>query len=582
MTFRLSLRAFSSFALTCLVLGACGQPQDTQSEVDKARVELANGNPGIARIHLDHALAAGVPRREVSLDFAEAALGEGDFAGARNWLEGEDFPAGAAAERHLLLGRIEMAEGNLAAAARAFDSSYEADPANSELWVEIGRLRYRRGEQVQASQAVERALELDPENGGALRFRGQLIRDSQGMRSGVRFLRDAVERQPDDVSLRVELAATLGDAGEAAEALRVLRGGDGSAVGTAQGLFIQAVIAARGGNFRLARDLLGRSNLVERRVPSAQILSVIIDLQEENYASAVRALDRIYGGGQADNRRVRDLLAYALSRSGGEQELVSRLAETAAGNGGSAYLRTLVGRAYEALGDRDAAAEFLDLAAVSQGGMVVLPAVNTNSSDKGGGVETRNFVRMAIARGDPAAGVAKALDFARRFPGSADAFSILGDAELASGNRAAARTAYERSAEIRRGWVLIIRLIGVQNTPADARRMIETYVQGNPMNGEAAAMLADALAAEGKWARAVPLLDHAMQSGMGRVPLVLAARSVAARELGDQEEALSFALAAHELQPMNPYAISALIAVLPENDPKRIELEAKLRSVTAI
>ena len=148
MTFRLSLRAYSLLALNCLVLGACGRPQDTQSEVDKARVELANGNPGIARIHLDHALAAGVPRREVSLDFAEAALGEGDFAGARNWLEGEDFPAGAAAERHLLLGRIEMAEGNLAAAARAFDSSYEADPANSELWVEIGRLRYRRGEQV--------------------------------------------------------------------------------------------------------------------------------------------------------------------------------------------------------------------------------------------------------------------------------------------------------------------------------------------------------------------------------------------------------------------------------------------------
>jgi len=582
MTCRLSLRAYSLLALTCLVLGACGQPQDIQSEVDKARLELANGNPGIARIHLDHALAAGVPRREVSLDFAEAALGEGDFAGARNWLEGEDFPAGAAAERHLLLGRIEMAEGNLAAAARAFDSSYEADPANAELWVEIGRLRYRRGEQVQASQAVERALELDPENGGALRFRGQLIRDAQGLRSGVRFLRDAVERQPDDVSLRVELAATLGDAGEAAEALRVLRGGDGSAVGTAQGLFIQAVIAARGGNFRLARDLLGRSSHVERRVPSAQILSAIIDLQEENYASAVRALDRIYGGGQADNRRVRDLLAYALSRSGGEQELVSRLAETAAGNGGSAYLRTLVGRAYETLGDRDAAAEFLDLAAVSQGGMVVLPAVNTNSSDKGGGVETRNFVRTAIARADPAAGVANARDFARRFPGSADAFSILGDAELASGNRAAARTAYERSADIRRGWVLIIRLIGVQNTPADARRMIETYVQGNPMNGEAAAMLADALAAEGKWARAVPLLDHAMQSGMERVPWVLAARSVAARELGDQEEALSFALAAHELQPMNPYAISALIAVLPENDPKRIELEAKLRSVTAI
>ncbi len=580
---RLRFHICSNLAVACVLLGACERSEVDSSEMAKARIELARGDAHSARLHLDHVRQQGLPAQELVVDFAEAALLDGDFETAREWLESADFSQGSRAHGFLLLGRVEMADNNLAAAGQAFDQSYRSAPDNPDLWVEIGRLRYRGGEQLQAVQAVNRALEIDPVNREALLFRAQLVRDALGMKTAARILGDAVEIHPDDVDLRVELAATLGDGGYAAEALRVLRGNDGEAVSTPRGIFVQAVLAARGGSFRLARDLLARSMLVEEGMASAQILSAIIDLQDENYANAVLTLDRLYAV-QPDNQRVRDLLAYGLLRSGSEQELVRRFAKAASARGASAYLRTLVGRAYEALGDRHRAAVFLDLAAAQYAGLVPLYMVETvkNASGPDGmiGIQTRDFVRNAIASGDTISGVERARDFARRFPGSADALALLGDAELVQGNRTAARDAYEKSAQIRRSWVLIERMMRVSNSPSDARRIIESYVREHPMNGEAAATLADGFAAEGEWERAVLLLDHAMKSGMARVPWVVAARSIAADRLGDRPGATFYALAAYQLQPMSPHAVSALIAVLPDGDAKREELEAKLRSLT--
>ncbi len=482
-----------------------------------------------------------------------------------------------------MLGRLEMAEGDLRAAGAAFDRSHAVDPDNAELWVDIGRLRYRGGEQFEAIEAVEHALAIDPANGEALRFKGQLARDAQGMEAGAKLLGRALQSRPEDIDLRVEYAATLGDAGRAREALQVLRGENSLAATTPRGLFVQAVLAARGRHFRLSRDLLSRSGLQQDDVASARLLSAIIDLEEGNFASAAQALDRLYIR-QPDNPRIRDLLAYALSRDDGERELVHRFAGMAASNSSSAYLRVLVGRAYEALGNRERAAIYIDLAALGGGNFSVLPSLTPPEllaiSEGEGGQQVRDYVRNAIAGREAVAALRKGREFAKRFPGSADAQAILGDAEFARGNKRAAREAYRRSAQVRRPWPLALRLAGAQEDPADARQLLEAYVRENPMNGDAAAILADALAAEGDWRRAVELLDHAMGLGLRRVPWVLAARSVGALQLDDPEEALDFALAAHDLQPMNPLAISALIAALPEGEKRaRRELEAKLHSL---
>jgi tetratricopeptide (TPR) repeat protein len=280
------------------------------------------------------------------------------------------------------------------------------------------------------------------------------------------------------------------------------------------------------------------------------------------------------------------LLAYELSRSGGERELVHRFAAPASNGAGSTYLRMLVGRAYEALGERERAAEFLDLAAFGPSELAVLPGLTPRASlsvsPDMGGLEIRDYVRHAIASEDAVAAVGRARSFAQRFPGSGDAQAILGDAEFARGDKAAARAAYARSALVRRSWPLTLRLAAAQEDAAETRRLLESYVRDNPMNAEAAALLADAFAAAGDWERAAQLLDHAMILGMARVPWVLAARSIAAGELDDSDAALDYALAAHELQPMNPLAIAALIDALPESEEAaRSELETKLHSVSA-
>ena len=497
-------------------------------------------------------------RADIAAMHGERALLAGDLALARAWLEPGEFSAETRAEGFRSLGRLEMAQGNLPAAGAAFDQSYRADPANAGLWVDIGRLRYAGGEQAQALEAVDRALAIDPAHAEALRFRGQLARDARGLATGAEWFARALELHPQNRELRLDLAATLSDAGRAQDALAVLRGGDGTAAAAPRGLFVQAVIAARGGDVALARDLLERSGLAKDGVASAQLLSALIDLQQENYAIAAVMLDRLYSR-QPDNRRIRDLLAFALSRSAGERELVRRFAGIVADDHASAYLR-----------------------AIASGQLTALPSLSpvriAPTSQATGALQLRDQVRHAIVAGDGEAAVTRAAELARRFPGSADAQAVLGDASFAVGDKPAARAAYGRAARIRLGWPLALRLARAQDDMPRAQRMLADYVRQNPMNGEAAAALADSYAAQGDWPRAVGLLDHALDLGMGRVPWVLAARSIGARQLGDADEAMSYALAAHELEPMNPLAISALLAAMPDDgSAARAELEAKLR-----
>ncbi len=566
-----------------LALVGCEEQPVESDPVERARAELAADNPLEAEVWLQRALAAGTAPAELAALLGEAALLEGDLATARKWLAPGKFSPETFAQGYRMLGRLELAQGNLAAAGQAFDLSLATGPASAPLWVDIGRLRYRGGEQLEAIEAAEHALSLDPANAEALHFRGQLLRDSEGLETGASFFAAALRRQPRSATLRVEYAATLADAGRAREALAVLRRGGSRAAESSRGLFVEAVIAARGKEFFLARELLQRSGFERDGMPAAVLLSAIVDLAQENYASAAQQLDRLHQQ-QPDNSRVSDLLALALARSGGERELVHRFAEKAASPTGSPYLRTMVGRALETLGDRTGAARFLDLAANPRSAMAPLPSQappeTLGFASGGGGAETRDFVRDAIARRQTTAAVRRARDFARRHPGSGDAYVLLGDAELAHGNKRAAREAYQESAQVRRPWSLVLRLARAQGDSQAAREILEGYVRENPQNGQAAAILADAYAAQGDWQRAVQMLDHAIGLGMARVPWVRAARSVGAGELGDREAALDHARAAHELQPLNPLAIAALIAALPDGETAaRARLQAKLASL---
>lgn len=565
-----------------LALAGCEDGTAPDTPMERARRTLEAGDAVQAEVLLREELESGASRAELAAYLGEAALVAGDLEAAREWLGSTEFSPATRAHGMRMLGRLAMAEGDLAAAGQAFDAALAAGPQTPELWVDIGRLRYRGGEQIEALAAAERAVELSPDNPVALQFRGQLARDAEGLIAGARWFARALELQPGNADLRADYAATLGDAGRAAQALAVLRGGGGDAPASPRALYLLAVIAARGGNFALARSLLLRSDKAQQDMPAAMLLSAIIDLEQDNPASASRTLDRL-AQAQPDNRRVAELLAYALSRAGGERELVHRFAETASSPGASAYLQMLVGRAYETLGERERAAQFLDAAARAEGGLAVLPPVESGvDADPQTGAALRDEVRSVIAGGQPQRGATLTARFLARHPGSADIYGLLGDAELASGRRAAARSAYRSAASIRQSWPLTLRMIAAQDDPDAAAAVLESYLAAYPANAQASAMLADAAAAASDWSRAAMLLDHAIAGGMGRVPWVLAARSIAARQLGNTEDALQFALEAHELQPMNRAAIAALLAALPpEETETRADLQAKLSALTA-
>ena len=107
-----------------------------------------------------------------------------------------------------------MLEGDIPAAGRAFEPGFRAGPENARLWVDIGRFRYGNGQHYLAVAAADRALEVDPADARALEFRGQLLRDAQGVRAAQAWFEQAVDIAPGDLGLLGEYAATLGEAGE--------------------------------------------------------------------------------------------------------------------------------------------------------------------------------------------------------------------------------------------------------------------------------------------------------------------------------------------------------------------------------
>ncbi|MCX7863947.1 MAG: tetratricopeptide repeat protein, partial [Novosphingobium sp.] len=326
-----------------------------------ARAELARGDGIAAEVQLDKALAAGAKRAEVAAYMGEALLAQGRFAEARAWLASGAFDSASAAAGFRALARLERLEGNLRAAGAALDRAMALSPNDAGMWVEIGQLRYAGGEHALAIEAAEHALKLDPRNVRALEFRGQLVRDSHGLLAALPWFEAALRQDADDVSVLLEYAATLGELGRASEMLVVTRRVLELEPKNARAFYLQAVLAARAGNYPLARRLLRRGGDALSAMPGAMLLEGIVQIDAGNYTLAARALERLLDI-QPGNSRAQELLARALFLSGEYSYLVSRFAEIAARPEATPYLLTVIGRAQEMLGRRDLAGPLLDRA----------------------------------------------------------------------------------------------------------------------------------------------------------------------------------------------------------------------------
>jgi tetratricopeptide (TPR) repeat protein len=590
MACRPDLRFLLAVAAALVLVPPLSAAPGTDPLADAARA-LDSGDAIGAELAVGRALRAGLAREDLAALAGETELVLGDFTAARSWLEGGTFAEASAQRGFHALARLEMLEGNVGAAARAFDRALDRGPANARLWVDIGRFRYANGQHRLAVQAAERAVAIDPAEPRALEFRGQLLRDAEGVRAAAAWFERAVEQAPDDLGLLGEYAATLAEANENRAMLRVARRMVEIDPRHPRAYFLQAVLAARAGQDNLARRLLWRTEGAYDEVPAGQILAGILELRTGNAALAVRQFDALVRE-QPDNSRVALLLGRALLASGDAGEVVERFGATAGRADASPYLLTLVGRAFEQLGRRSEAAAYLDRAgaagAQSPGVLPVGTAGDLALWRTGGELENAGaavpLLRRLLADGRADEALALSAGLGGHYPESADVARLRGDVALLAGEPATALALYSQASEIRSDVALVERMVAAQRQLGEgpaARLLLAAHVRSNPRASGAAALLGRMSAMSGDWNGAAALLGHAERLG-GNDPLLLADLAIAQLADGDPRTADATARRAFALHRGNGRVAAVLARTLQAGEPQLADvLLAKSRALAA-
>lgn len=438
-----------------------------------------------------------------------------------------------------------MAQGQLANAGRKLDEARDLAPENPDLWVAIAHLRFRGGEHLTALEAADQALAFGPDHAPALLLRALMVRDAHGFAAAKPWFVAALAADPGNPEIWAEYAAVLGDGGDHAAMLAAVRRLADIAPEDPRVAFLQAVLAARGGENTLARNLLVRSGMAERGVASAMLLDAVLSLAEGNPDSAAITLDTL-SARQPANPIYRELLAHALLVGGREVELVQRFAAEAERPETSAYLLTLVARAHERLGERAEAAPLLARAyGRARQRPVVLaarPGLPEPTAQARSMAEARNWAEVRVS--------AEALR--SRFPASADVASLSGDAALAAGDPRSALEAYALAVRVRRPWPLTAKAVHAYRLlgeDAAAQTLLTRHVAGEPDGIAGLVALARQRAKGGDWQGAAQLLDHVIARGGGHDLTVLRLRLQAARRLGNTEETGRFARLLTQIRP---------------------------------
>ncbi|GAM06986.1 tetratricopeptide repeat protein [Novosphingobium sp. MBES04] len=539
--------------------------------IGEARAALARGDGIAAEMKLRAALGNGAPRGEVAAWMGEAYLAQGQLAKARSWLEEGGFAPGSAARGWRALARLEQLSGHFEAGQAAFAKARALTPDDPELWVEMGRLDYVRGAHMEAIAAADHALELGPHNARALQFKGQLVRDRYGLAGALPWFEKGIMAAPSDVSLLLDYAATLGDLGRAAQTVTVTRRVLELMPGNAQAYYLQAVIAARAGNFELARSLLTHTEGQLDMVPGVQQLRGVAELALGNPQTAIEAFEAVLRQ-RPDSRRTKDLLARAIYEAGQLRFATMRFGPDIARDEASPYLLTQVARAYEVLGNRQKAGELLDRAA--RPAQAQLRVVG-----RGGPIGRL----LAEGQGRAAERAAEAMRQDR--PGFFDSQALAGDVQLALGHPAAAQERYALATRVRMPPGLFRRRVEaflLAGDPKGAQGLVQGYLDQSPQSRSALRAAAGLAMASGDYLRARAILTWLRDNGGTRDVRLLCDLALVETGLGHTQEAREAAQAAYRLQRSSPDAAQALgfaLAVSEEAPGTARALLAKARSM---
>ncbi|MFM5929535.1 MAG: tetratricopeptide repeat protein [Novosphingobium sp.] len=565
---RTGLRA----AVTCgvgvalwLALGSplAADPAQRDAALTRARADLAREDGVAAEIALKEAQAQGADRGSLAAAMGEAFLLEGNLAKAREWLGPGEFVQTERVQGLRMLARLQEREGKSGDARATLEQAIAIDGSNAEAWVDLAQLRYRTGEQFAALDALQAAIKANPANLRALNFQGLIVRDQYGPEAALPWFERALMIAPKSGEVLGHYAATLGELGRYRQMLVITRRMLELGVAEPRAHYLQAVLAARAGNFSLARTKLNKLGDGVKTMPSALLLSGILDLEGDNANLAVESFGRVVDM-QPQNDLAQMLLLRAMYAAGEHKAIVERYAAWAQSPSAPVYVMEIVARAHEDLGQRDLAVPLLDrAAAVARGGLT--PAFDVGRAGRDPIDQAAAKARQALAQGRTGDAVSLAESLLGERSGMAAAHLLAGDAQYAAGNLDTALRHYGEASRIRRDDNLLVRL--ALSAAQDGKRLgsaqlIAAHLAANPQSPAAARLAADYSASVGDWVRARMLLATLAKGTGARDVRLLCDLAYAQLQSGETAGAAQTARRALTLQPSSPVAAQAVAMAL--------------------
>ena len=544
-----------------LLNATAAEPEWIEAQLKLAEVSLELFDPETAREHIDKAIKLGAPETAYSHLLGHALWLSGETGKAETALTQKTVARANMPYAFRILGRVYMDQGDTIAAGQAFDSGLKLAPKDDRLWTEVARLRYVVSDLGGATAALERALALNPANVRALELRGRVVRDQFGLAAALPWFERGLQIDPNDVPSLEEYGTTLGELGRYREMLVQARKILTLDTKNAKAFYMQAILAARAGNYALARRIMGKVGGRFAELPGPQMLVAVSEYELGNFNTAIEILTRLVSA-QPHNIELRTLLARALHRSGDQSAAWDAIAPVANREDADHYSIVLAGRILEALGERDAAAFRLDRAAYPS---ITTPLALAETQALGAAAaeaarEPKNarkvlpYVRLLLSAGQFGQARQAISPLVAGNDGVVEAQLIAGDVELAAGNRVGAIAAYEKARKVALNDAVLGRLVaayrGAGNANA-ASNVIAEYLVYNPSSLPGQRLAAFDLIDRKLWDQALPIL-YRMRARTGFNDSVLnanIARTLTA--LGEHDEAVREARLAYRIDPAN-------------------------------
>ncbi|MEO9634856.1 MAG: tetratricopeptide repeat protein [Parasphingorhabdus sp.] len=567
-------------------------PNWADARVAQAEVLLKLSDGIAAEAELLRAMELGQEPAPVRHLLGHALALQGKVQKARDQLLADDIPLEHQAHAARMMGNVALQLGDRQLARMSFNRSMKLDEKNPDLWVDIARFRSEFGDQAGATNAVEEAVKLGPENVRALQYRGELLRFQFGLGAALPWFERALLIDPNNVPLLTEYAATLGDMGRMTEMLTIARKIIALDGRNPRAFFMQAVLAARAGNYSLARRLMHKTEGAIDEVPAVLLLQGIIEHGEDNHNAAVDKFARLVSI-QPNNRQAQNLLARSLYLAGSALDSVEVLKSQVNRSGAAPYALWQAARGLEAIDERGQATGVLNRAAIHDIGkesairteisLNVLQAEAQRSPNDARTVIP--YIRALYSKGDYANALVEAKRLQRGNPGASPAHVLVADVAATMGNYDEALDALQQARSIRFSEPVMLRLIEVLRSKGalqESGEVLAQYLNFNPINIAGLRWMAYSHLETESWAVAAHILENLRKRIGENDVLIMAGLAQAYAGLGQTEKAIAAGRIAYRVQPSSPVVSHLYGLALLQDETRTEDAVSLLKKAVAI